>query len=481
MKKLTNGCVNLVNRFLPDPFIFCVFLTIIVFIFAIPVTGATPLQLVNAWGTGVWNLLSFAMQMVLVLVLGNAFATAPLISKAIKAIARTAKTPFSAILIVTAISTICCFVNWGFGLVVGALLAKEVAKQLDGVDYRLIIAGAYSGFVVWHAGISGSIPLALNTKGETLASVTGGAVAADAPISTAETIFSPWNLLICLAILIVIPVFLAKIHPSPEETVKIDPALLKDDETEFPKGTTPAEKIENSIILNAIVGIAGVVYLVLYFAKAGLDGLNLNTVNFIFLILGIIFHMTPKRYVHAIAEATKGAAGIIIQFPFYAGIQALMVYKLTNPDGSAIEGAQSLAIVISNFFVSISNTVTFPVFTFLAAGVVNFFVPSGGGQWTVQGPIMMPAGLKLGVKPAVTGMSIAWGDAWTNMIQPFWALPALGIAGLSARDIMGFCVLTLLISGVIIAIGFILVGALGISAVAAAGEGAATLLGVFAV
>ncbi|MBR0090908.1 MAG: short-chain fatty acid transporter [Lachnospiraceae bacterium] len=473
MKKLTNGCVKLVNRFLPDPFIFCVFLTIIVFIFAIPVTGAPILDVLRAWGGGVWGLLAFSMQMALVLVLGNAFATAPAVNKVIKAIAGTAKTPFSAILIVTAISTIACFVNWGFGLVVGALLAKEVAKQLDGVDYRLIIAGAYSGFVVWHAGISGSIPLALNTPGETLASVTGGAVAADAPISTAETIFSPWNLLICLAILIVIPFVLAKIHPSAEETVKIDPSLLKEDETEFPKGTTPAERIENSIILNAIVGIAGVVYLVIYFAKAGLDGLNLNTVNFIFLILGIIFHKTPKRYVHAIGEATKGAAGIIIQFPFYAGIQALMTFKP--------EGANSLAIVISDFFVSISNTITFPVFTFLAAGVVNFFVPSGGGQWSVQGPIMMPAGLKLGVRPAVTGMSIAWGDAWTNMIQPFWALPALGIAGLSARDIMGFCVITLLLSGIIIAIGFVLVGALGISAVAAAGEGAATLLGVFAV
>ncbi|MBR5970304.1 MAG: short-chain fatty acid transporter [Lachnospiraceae bacterium] len=410
-----------------------------------------------------------------VLVLGNAFATAPAVSKVIKAIAGTTKTPFSAILVVTAISTVCCFVNWGFGLVVGALLAKEVAKQCEGVDYRLIIAGAYSGFVVWHAGISGSIPLALNTPGETLATVTGGAVAADAPISTADTIFSPWNLLICLAILIVIPVVLAKIHPSPEETVKIDPALLKDDETEFPKGTTPAEKIENSIVLNVIVGLAGLIYLVLYFKKAGLDGLNLNTVNFIFLVLGVIFHKTPKRYVHAIGEATKGAAGIIIQFPFYAGIQALMTFKLAADAGGT---GNSLAIVISDFFVSISNTITFPVFTFLAAGVVNFFVPSGGGQWSVQGPIMMPAGLKLGVKPAVTGMSIAWGDAWTNMIQPFWALPALGIAGLSARDIMGFCVITLLLSGIIIAIGFILVGALGISAV---GEGAAALMTVFAV
>ena len=201
--KFTKGCVNLVNRFLPDPFIFCVVLTIIVFIFAMPATKSGPIAVLNAWGAGVWGLLAFSMQMALVLVLGNAFATAPAVKKVISSIASTAKTPFSAIIIVTAVSTLCCFLNWGFGLVVGALLAKEVARQCKGVDYRLLIASAYSGFVVWHAGISGSIPLALNTAGATLSSVTGGAVTE--PISTSQTIFAPWNLIMCLIILVGIP------------------------------------------------------------------------------------------------------------------------------------------------------------------------------------------------------------------------------------------------------------------------------------
>ncbi len=190
----------------------------------------------------------------------------------------------------------------------------------------------------------------------------------------------------------------------------------------------------------------------------GLNGLDLNSVNFIFLILGLLGHGTPIRYVHATIDAAKGAAGVILQFPFYAGIQAMMVYHAGTT-------GTSLAAVISNFFVSISTTVTFPLWTFLAAGIVNFFVPSGGGQWSVQGPIMMPAGLALGVKPAVTGMAIAWGDQWTNMIQPFWALPALGAAGLGAKDIMGYCVLTLIVMGVVAVIGFLLVGFLGISAI----------------
>jgi short-chain fatty acids transporter len=169
--------------------------------------------------------------------------------------------------------------------------------------------------------------------------------------------------------------------------------------------------------------------------------------NLIFLILGIIFNRTPIGYVRAINDAAKSAGGIILQFPFYAGIMGMMTF--------AGEGGTSLAGIISDFFVNVSNQVTFPFFTFLSAGIVNFFVPSGGGQWAVQAPIVMPAGKELGLSPAISGMAIAWGDAWTNMLQPFWALPALGIAGLGARDIMGYCAIDLIVSGIIVAIGFL--------------------------
>lgn len=449
-KKLSNGCVNLVNRFLPDPFIFCIILTIIVFIAAMPATGAGPITMVNAWGAGVWNLLSFSMQMALVLVLGNAFANAPAIKRCVSMIAANAKTPVRGIILVTFFSLIACWINWGFGLVVGAILAKEIARQVKGIDYRLLIASAYSGFVVWHAGFSGSIPLALATPGEeALLAATGGAVSQVIP--TSETIFAPYNLIVCGIILIALPFINAKMHPAENEVITVNPELLVEAEVVYKKPETPAEKIENSKIISGIIAVAGLIYLVYYFATAGFN-LTLNIVNFVFLILGIIFHGTPIRYVNAITEAAKGAAGIILQFPFYAGIMAMMTFSL--------EGGTSLAAVISDFFVSISSEVTFPVFTFLSAGIVNFFVPSGGGQWAVQGPIMMPAGLELGVSPAITGMAIAWGDAWTNMIQPFWALPALGIAGLSARDIMGYCLITLFFVGIVVCGGFIVVGML---------------------
>ena len=450
-KKLSNGCVHLVNRFLPDPFIFCIILTVIVFIAAIPATGADVITMVGAWGNGVWNLLAFSMQMALVLVLGNAFANAPAIKSIVRAIASTAKTPVRGIILTTFFSVIACWLNWGFGLVVGAILAKEIARQVKGIDYRLLIASAYSGFVVWHAGVSGSIPLALATPGaEALELATGGAVSD--VVSTSLTIFSPYNLIMCAVILICLPFINAKMHPSPDEVIVVDPALLVDEVREYKKPETPAEKIENSVIPSAIIAIAGLVYLVWYFINNGFN-LTLNIVNFIFLVLGIIFHKTPINYVNAISDAAKGAAGILLQFPFYAGIMGMMTFSLAEGGTGT-----SLAAVISDFFVSISNDVTFPLFTFLSAGIVNFFVPSGGGQWAVQGPIMMPAGLQLGVDPSITGMAIAWGDAWTNMIQPFWALPALGIAGLSARDIMGYCLITLFFVGIVVCGGFLIVG-----------------------
>ena len=447
-KKFTNGCVHLVNRFLPDPFIFCIVLTVIVFIAAIPATGASPMQVVGGWGAGIWSLLSFTSQMILVLVLGTALANAPVVKRLVERIASIAKSPFQGIVIVTFVSLIACWINWGFGLVVGAILAKEIARQVKGIDYRLLIASAYSGFVIWHAGFSGSIPLALATPGkEALMTATGGAVTDVIP--TSETIFAPYNLVIVGVILVCLPFINAKMHPSPDQVVTVDPALLVEEERVYKKPETPAEKIENSMIMSAIIAVAGLVYLVYYFINNGFN-LTLDIVNLIFLTLGIIFHKTPINYVHAISEATKGAAGIILQFPFYAGIMGLMTFSL--------EGGSSLAGVISDFFVSISNDVTFPLFTFLSAGIVNFFVPSGGGQWAVQGPIMMPAGMELGVDPAITGMAIAWGDAWTNMIQPFWALPALGIAGLSARDIMGYCLITLFFAGIVVCGGFLIVG-----------------------
>lgn len=450
-KKLTRGCVKLIQNYLPDPFLFAVILTLIVYVAGMLTTGAGPMEMVKFWAGGFWSLLAFSMQMALVLVTGHTLASTNIVKKGLAALAKPCKTPLQAIVAVTFVSTIACWINWGFGLVVGALYARQLARVVKGVDYRLLIASAYSGFIVWHAGISGSIPLTLASGGEAVSNATKGAVTE--AISTSTTIFSSWNLIIVAVILFTLPILNRAMHPSADEVVVIDPKLLEDEQEAsgaIQHGDTFADKMENSMILSMLIGALGMAYIIYYFVENGFE-LNLNIVNFTFLFLGILLHKTPRRFLDAVTAAAKGAAGIILQFPFYAGIMGMMT-------GVSAGAGVSLAGVISEAFVSISTVTTFPLFTFLSAGIVNFFVPSGGGQWAVQAPIMMPAGAELGVSAAKTGMAIAWGDAWTNMIQPFWALPALGIANLGARDIMGFCLVDLLYSGVIIALGLMFLG-----------------------
>ena len=444
-KKITNACVRVMNRWLPDPFLFAIILTIVVFIAAMIGTGMGPIQMIWAWGgkgttgSGMWNLLAFSMQMALVLVLGSALASAKICKKILGSIASLAKSKKSAILVVTFVSTICCWLNWGFGLIVGALLAKEVARRVRDVDYPLLIAAAYSGFVIWHAGLSGSIPLALGGNGYAVGDQVFQA-------TTSQTIFHPMNLIMCLVILLIMPLVNYAMHPDEAHTITVDPSVLKEEEERVYTKDTPAEKIEHSKILWAIVVIMGFVYIVYYFIQKGFS-LDLNIVNTIFLFLGLLAHGNLRKYVDAIGDATAGAAGILLQFPFYAGIMGIMVAKNAND--------VCLAGIISDFFVRISTTVTFPLWTFLSAGVVNFFVPSGGGQWAVQGPIVMPASAKLGVEAGRAAMAIAWGDQWTNMIQPFWALPALGVAGLKAKDIMGYLVIVLVFTGIVACLGFL--------------------------
>lgn len=249
----------------------------------------------------------------------------------------------------------------------------------------------------------------------------------------------------CAVILLVMPLINWAMHPDAEHTVLVDPAVLVEDEEKVYKKETPAEKIEHSKILWVITLALGFCYIIYNFATKGFN-LSLNIVNMIFLFLGVLLHGDLRKYVDAIGEAAGGAAGILLQFPFYAGIMGLMVAQ--NADGVSLAG------IIADFFVNISNDVTFPVFTFLSAGIINFFVPSGGGQWAVQAPIVMPAATEMGIEYGRAAMAIAWGDQWTNMIQPFWALPALGIAGLSARNVMGYLVVILLFTGAVACLGF---------------------------
>lgn len=440
MKILISLSNRLMQRYLPDPFLFVIILTFFVAGLSLVLTDSTPIQVVEYWGGGFWSLLAFTMQMVLVLVTGHTLASSPIFKKGLGSLASVPKTPGQAIVLVSIVSLLACWINWGFGLVIGALFARELANKVDGVDYRLLIASAYSGFLVWHGGLSGSVPLTIATPEHFSENLIG-------IVPTSETVFSVYNLVIVAALFVLIPLMNRLMMPAKDQTVTIDRSLLEDANSlqaaaVEAEALTPADRLENSRLLSMVTGALGLCFLALYVGENGWN-LNLDIVNFIFLFLGILLHGTPRRFLEAVGNAVKGSSGIIIQFPFYAGLMGIMV-------------SSGLATALSEAFVSISTESTFHVLVFWSAGLVNFFVPSGGGQWAVQAPVMLEAAQSMDVSMAKTAMAVAWGDAWTNMIQPFWALPALAIAGLKAKDIMGFCLIILFVSGAVISLGFFL-------------------------
>jgi len=435
LQRLSRPAVKLVERYLPDPYIFVLLLTIIAALAAMLFEQRSPLAVMQYWGDGFWGLLSFSMQMLLVLVTGFMLANSPPIKRLLDKLAATARTPASAIILVTLVSLAASWINWGFGLVIGALFAKALARQVR-VDYRLLIASAYSGFVVWHGGLAGSIPLTIATPGHFSEDQIG-------IIPTSQTIFAGYNLIIVIALFVIMPLVNRWMLPPENESVFVSREQLAEPESADQNAIKrPADRLENSTLLSLLVGVPGLLYLIHYFAFAG-GGLNLNSVNFLFLMLAIVLHRTPRSLLSSLNEAIKGGAGIVIQFPFYAGIMGIMMQS-------------GLAQSLSEMFVAIASADTLPFWSFISAGVVNLFVPSGGGQWAVQAPVMLPAAAALGADVSRVAMGVAWGDAWTNLLQPFWALPVLAIAGLNAKDIMGFCLIQLVVTGVVIGLGLTL-------------------------
>ncbi|MCF2857521.1 TIGR00366 family protein [Pseudoalteromonas sp. SMS1] len=430
LNKLTRPLSRLVEHYLPDPFVFVTLLTLLVMAMAVLFTPSTPIETVQIWGQGLWDLLTFAMQMLLVLIAGFMLANTRLCGKLLNRLAACAKTPAHAIFLVTIISMLASWLNWGFGLVVGALFAKALARNIS-VDYRVLVASAYSGFIVWHGGLAGSVPLTIASSGHFAQNQIG-------ILPTSDTIFSYFNLILLAAMLVILPLLNRAMLPPKQEQVLVDKEKLQDVPKSASNNTlTPAEKLEHSYLLGGLIGCLGCGYLAHYFLVQG-GGLNLNIIIALFMFLAFLLHGSAANILHSLQQAIKGGAGIVIQFPFYAGIMAIMVKT-------------GLAEQISAGFVSISSAQSLPFWSFLSAGLVNIFVPSGGGQWAVQAPIVIPAAQALEADIARVAMAVAWGDAWTNLIQPFWALPVLAIAGLKARDIMGFCLLQLVVTGIIIA------------------------------
>ena len=428
-------------RLMPHPFVFAILLSLVTFVLGLLWTRTGPTALVNAWYEGFWNtsLLVFALQMVLILITGHALAGTKPIRAILDRISRRVKGTGSAVVVTSLVAMTAALLNWGLGLIVGALLAREIALAARHrgvvVHYPLVVAAGYTGLLVWHGGLSGSAPLSIATPGHPLESSMG-----IIPIS--ETVLSPMNLGVTLFLLIAVPTLLMLMAPRRTEDMEEAPASLKEDPAPPPTGPrTLARRMEESRVLVWITVLGALTFLIPYFMERGRAGINLNTLNFTFLMAGLLLHGTPRRYAESIDDAVKGAGGILLQFPFYFGIMGMMSGSgLVERFAELFVGwAQALAQA------GLPVGSVHSVLTFFAAALVNVFVPSGGGQWAVQGPIAVEAATRLSTDLPETVMALAYGDQLTNMLQPFWALPLLAITRLHARQIVGYTALLMLL------------------------------------
>ena len=436
LNRLANFFVRIMERWMPDPFLFCLLLTILAYGLAWGFTDTTHVELAGHWFAGMTGLLTFAMQMILILLTGYTLARSRPVQKGLTWLASFPTSQGQAIILLTMVSMLAALLHWGFALVSSALLARELARRVPNCDFGFLVAGAYSGFVIWGSGLSSSIALAVAEAGNkaNFIEIETGAVA---PIG--ETLLHPMNVALVIGMFVFLPLLFWLMMPRGDQIRRLDPAVFADlddssatsETPEAPLNPTPAQRLEASpLVLYAFLAI-GVVYLGWHFARNGFS-LTLNVVILAFFVLGMALHARPSSYLRAFNQAGKLVGPLALQYPIYGGIMGLLT-------------GSGLAKLISEFAVSTSTAETFPFLTFVGAAVVNFFVPSGGGQWAVQGPVMIPAALDLGVSPAATAMAVAFGDQLTNMLQPFWALPILAIAGLSVRHIMGYCVMTFLL------------------------------------
>lgn len=437
--RMGNACLRFSLKYMPDASIFAIILTVIAFLLGIVLADQTPIQMFQNWYKGFWELLAFAMQMAIIVVTGNAIANSPAVKGAIRKLASTAKTGKQAVWLVTFVSIIVSFVHWGLSLIVGALLAKELAKSLRiknvPFEYGLIAAGGYVGQMTWHGMLSASIGLSIATPGHILESEMG-------IIPMSEYMINPMNIFVTIALAILPPLFASMMHPKPEDVTPLEPDAIRALELEDlpilkrPANPSVGDLLNYSPIVAWGIGLMGMFYVVYAFATQGFTAFDINMLNFIFLFVGILLYGNIANYVRAVGAAAAGTSGIIFQFPFYAGIMGMIKYS-------------GLIGILAEGIVAISNSTTFYLWTFLSAALVNMFVPSGGGQWTVQGPIAVASAKMMNANMVKTCLMVAYGNTWTNMLQPFWAIALLGITGLKAKDLMGYSTAIMICSGFI--------------------------------
>jgi short-chain fatty acids transporter len=425
------------ERWVPDAFIFALLATLIVVAAGVLVTPSSLLEVVDAWGRGFWDLIPFTLQMSLVIITGHVLATSPPMQRLIRFLAAWPTAPKSAVAMVTFFALASSWINWGFSLIFTAVLAREVARRVERVDYRALCAASFLGIgSVWAQGLSGSAALQMATTGALQPKirdiVAHGGLVPDGIIGFSHTIFL-WQSLLSVVIEMVVVTTVMWLAAPPAgrgrtaRELGVDLGSGEAPAPAVPRTIPPGARLEHSPLLTWLIVAIGVLYLVRYFAAAGdpLNALNLNIVNLVFLLAGFLLHRTPARLMYAVQNATPAVWGVILQFPFYAGIAGIITSTHLNEQ-------------LANAFVRLSSPASFPPLVALYSAVLGVFVPSGGSKWVIEAPYVMEAAHTLKVHLGWVVASYDLGEALANLLQPFWMLPVLGLFQLRARDIMGY-------------------------------------------
>jgi short-chain fatty acids transporter len=432
------------ERWIPDAFIFALLATAVVVVAALTATPASFLQVVDAWGNGFWDLIPFTLQMSLIIITGHVLATSAPMRRVIRTIASWPRTPRGAVALVTFFALVSSWVNWGFSLIFSAVLAREVARRLEGVDYRALAAASFLGLgSIWAQGLSGSAALQMATPGALQPQirdiVAAGGVVPGGIIPFRDTIFL-WQSLLSVAVEIAVVTTIMWLAAPPASRARTARDLgieLGQEELPAPASRSgpipPGAWLEHSPLLSFLVVALGVSYLVRYFLRAPepLNAITLNVVNLAFLLCGFLLHRTPARLMAAVQAATPAVWGVILQFPFYAGIAAIITATHLN---ERLAGA----------FVDVSTATSFPAIVAVYSAVLGVFVPSGGSKWVIEAPYVMAAAHTLKVHLGWVVAAYDLGEALANLLQPFWMLPILGMFGLRARDVMGYTLVVFL-------------------------------------
>jgi short-chain fatty acids transporter len=420
------------ERWFPDAYVF-VALAVAVVALAALINGAPPVTIAKAFGDGFWSLIIFTMQMAMIVISGYVVATSPPAAALINGLAALPRTGRGAVALTAAVAMLISLLHWGLSLVLSGLFVRALGRRADlRMDYRAAAAAGYLGVgSTWALGLSSSAAqLQANPASlpKALLDITG-------VIPFEQTIFL-WQSLVVAAVLLVISVVLALLSaPSDAKavTAQMRGEIIEQGQAQLVPRKRPGEWLEyNPLLTLVVVALAGG-WLAQEFAMkdAILAISNLNTYNLMFLTLGALLHWRPKSFLDAAARAVPATTGILIQFPLYGGIAAMM----TAAKGF---GRESVADQLAHVFANLTTASTFPVVMGVYSAVLGFFIPSGGGKWIIEAPYVMQAATDLKVHLGWAVQVYNAAEALPNLINPFWMLPLLGVVGLKPRDIVGF-------------------------------------------